>query len=92
MTVADWTVVIVYIVLLGWRIGLRQKNQNDYYLGGKAGQPSISLTLNCANVPDTLAERELFGYKKGAFPDAPEEKQGLIEIANGGTACLDEVT
>jgi two-component system response regulator PilR (NtrC family) len=47
--------------------------------------------VNCASMPETLLESELFGYEKGAFTGAYSQKQGLIESSNGGTLFLDEI-
>ncbi|MDA1091707.1 MAG: sigma-54 dependent transcriptional regulator [Acidobacteria bacterium] len=47
--------------------------------------------VNCAALPDTLFESELFGYEKGAFIGANERKPGRIELANNGTLFLDEI-
>lgn len=55
----------------------------------RAEKPFV--VLNCASIPDTLIESELFGHEKGAFTDARTSKQGLVEIADSGTLFLDEV-
>ncbi len=49
------------------------------------------IAINCASFSETLLESELFGYEKGAFTDAKNQKRGLAEIADGGTLFLDEI-
>ena len=49
------------------------------------------MDINCASLPEQLLESELFGYEKGAFTDAKQQKQGLMELANRGTLFLDEI-
>src|SRR5512134_2890231 len=49
------------------------------------------IDVNCAAIPDTLLEAELFGYERGAFTDARQAKPGLFQAAHGGTLFLDEI-
>lgn len=55
----------------------------------RAGKPFVA--VNCGAIPETLMEAEFFGYRKGAFTGAAEERDGFFQAANGGTLMLDEV-
>lgn len=50
------------------------------------------LAINCSAIPANLLESELFGYEKGAFTDAKQQKRGLVELADEGTLFLDEIS
>lgn len=56
----------------------------------RAAEPFVS--VNCGAFPETLLESELFGYVKGAFTGATQNKRGLFEVADGGTIFLDEIS
>jgi DNA-binding NtrC family response regulator len=60
-----------------------------HYNSLRRGKPFVA--LNCASIPDSLMESELFGHEKGAFTDASSRKLGQFEAANGGTLFLDEI-
>ncbi len=55
----------------------------------RRGKPFLA--VNCASIPDTLLESELFGYEKGAFTGAVERRRGKLEQCDGGTIFLDEI-
>jgi two-component system response regulator PilR (NtrC family) len=57
--------------------------------GPRRGQPFVP--VNCGAIPETLVESELFGYRKGAFTGANEDRDGFFQAAHGGTLFLDEV-
>jgi DNA-binding NtrC family response regulator len=60
-----------------------------HYTGARKNYPFV--TINCAAIPETLIESELFGHEKGAFTNAIEKKLGHFEIAHQGTIFLDEI-
>ncbi|PQO45495.1 sigma-54-dependent Fis family transcriptional regulator [Blastopirellula marina] len=60
-----------------------------HYQSDRRGQPLVA--VNCAALPDTLLESELFGHEKGSFTGAHELKIGKFELASGGTLFLDEI-
>jgi two-component system, NtrC family, response regulator AtoC len=60
-----------------------------HYNSDRRSKPFV--VVNCAALPDTLIESELFGYEKGAFTNASQKKVGRFELAHGGTLFLDEI-
>ncbi len=61
-----------------------------HFAGKRKNKPFIA--INCAAIPETLMEAELFGYKRGAFTGAHAESKGKFEEADGGTLFLDEIS
>ncbi len=64
--------------------------QTIHHLSGRS--QSTYLAINCSAIPENLLESELFGYEKGAFTDAKQQKKGLVELADEGTLFLDEIS
>jgi two-component system response regulator AtoC len=81
----DLTVLITGETGTGKNLIARIIHQNTY----SDIKPFVE--INCASIPPTLLESELFGHEKGAFTDAKDRKMGLFEAASGGTIFLDEI-
>ncbi len=81
----DLTVLITGETGTGKNLIARIIHQNTY----SDIKPFVE--INCASIPPTLLESELFGHEKGAFTDAKDRKMGLFEVASGGTIFLDEI-
>jgi DNA-binding NtrC family response regulator len=60
-----------------------------HHLSARRDQPFVA--INCAAIPETLIENELFGHERGAFTGATDRRQGKFELASGGTIFLDEI-
>src|SRR5215475_12819396 len=63
--------------------------QEMHVRSARAGKPFVA--VNCAALPESLIESELFGYERGAFTGAAQQKKGKFELASGGTIFLDEI-
>jgi transcriptional regulator with PAS, ATPase and Fis domain len=78
------------VLLLGETgVGKELFARGIHYAGANSEQPFVA--VNCAAIPETLLESELFGHERGAFTDARKRKAGLFELAGTGTLFLDEI-
>ena len=78
------------VLLLGETgVGKELFARGIHYAGATSEQPFVA--VNCAAIPETLLESELFGHERGAFTDARKRKSGLFELAGTGTLFLDEI-
>ncbi len=67
------------------------RNIHHFMFGPASEGCAPFIWINCAAMPESILESELFGHEKGAFTDAKAEKKGLFEMAEGGTLLLDEI-
>lgn len=89
-TVERLSSVSVPVLLLGESgTGKEALARALHEMGPRAGKPFVA--INCAAIPETLLESELFGHERGAFTGAVRQVAGKIELANGGTLFLDEI-
>jgi len=78
-------------ILIEGETGTGKELLAEYIHKHSARKDKPFVVINCASLPDQLIESELFGHEKGAFTDAKNTKQGLVEIAHGGSLFLDEI-
>jgi two-component system response regulator AtoC len=78
------------VLLLG-ETGVGKEVLARHVHGLAVGDRAPFVHINCAALPDTTVESELFGHERGAFTDARTARRGLVEVANGGTLFLDEI-
>ena len=70
-------------------VGKELVARNLYFKSSRNGKPFVK--INCAALPESLLESELFGYERGAFTGADQKKRGRFEVAHGGVLMLDEI-
>lgn len=85
--VADTDAIVLFQGESG--VGKEMFARNLHAMGSRAGKPFLA--VNCAAIPETLMEAELFGVEKGAFTGAASSREGRFERAHGGTLFLDEI-
>jgi two-component system, NtrC family, response regulator HydG len=78
-------------ILIQGESGTGKEVLAQYIFGNSPRMEQPFITVNCAAIPENLLEAELFGYKKGAFTGAYQDKKGRFQEANGGTIFLDEI-
>jgi DNA-binding NtrC family response regulator len=78
-------------ILITGESGVGKEVVANYIHNNSSRKNEVFYSVNCAAIPESLLESELFGYEKGAFTGALKQKRGLFEIADNGTLFLDEI-